>query len=99
MGKFALITEKRNIQLNDVRKESRKRFDELKEKNEKSAPIETGYLTIEIVENISSIKEWKKRHNVCYSMLPGIEENVYSEIGALKFERFPAQQLRICTTT
>ena len=60
MGKFALITEKRNIQLNDVRKETRKRFDELKEKNEKSAPIETGYLTIEIVENISSIKEWKK---------------------------------------
>ena len=60
MGKFALITEKRNIQLNDVRKESRKRFYELKEKNEKSAPIETGYLAIETVENISSIKEWKK---------------------------------------
>ena len=39
MGKFALITEKRNIQLNDVRKESTKRFYELKEKNEKSAPL------------------------------------------------------------
>ena len=39
MEKFALTTEKINIQLNDVRKESRNRFYESKEKNEKVFPL------------------------------------------------------------
>ena len=41
MEKSALTTEKINIQLDDVRKESRKRFYKSKEKkNGKSVPIE-----------------------------------------------------------
>ena len=42
MGKSALITEKINIQLNEVRKESRRRFYESKEKMEKVFPMKTN---------------------------------------------------------
>ena len=64
MEKSALAKEKINIQLNDVRKESRKRFYESKEKkNEKYVLTETKYLTIENVEKVNSIRHWKKRHN------------------------------------
>ena len=45
MEKSTLTNEKINIQLNDVRKESRKKFYEPKEKNEKRIPTETEYLT------------------------------------------------------
>ena len=47
MEKSALITEKINIQLDDVRKEFRRRFYESKEKNGKSVPIETEDSIIE----------------------------------------------------
>ena len=47
MEKSALITEKINIQLDDVRKESRRRFYESKEINGKSVSIETEYPIIE----------------------------------------------------
>ena len=57
MEKSALATEKINIQVNGVRKVSRKRFYELKEKNEKRLPSETEYLTIENVEKLSSIRQ------------------------------------------
>ena len=56
MEKSSLTKEKINIQLNDVRKESRKRFYESKEKNEKRVPTETEYLTIENVKKVSSIR-------------------------------------------
>ena len=42
MEKSALITEKINIQLNYVRKESRRRFYESKEKMEKVFPMKTN---------------------------------------------------------
>ena len=57
MEKSTLATEKINIQVNGVRKVSRKRFYELKEKNEKRLPSETEYLTIENVEKLSSIRQ------------------------------------------
>ena len=41
-------------------KESRKRFYESKEKNEKRVPTEAEYLTIENIEKVSSIRQWKK---------------------------------------
>ena len=47
MEKSALITENINIQLDDVRKESRRRFYESKEKKRKNFPTETEYPTIE----------------------------------------------------
>ena len=47
MKKSALITGKINIQLDDIRKESRSWFYESKEKNGKSVPTETKYPTIE----------------------------------------------------
>ena len=43
MEKSARIKEKINIQLDDVRKESRRRFYEPNKKNGKSVPIETEY--------------------------------------------------------
>ena len=61
-------TEKINIQQSDVRKESRKRFNETKEK--KGVTIEMKYLTIEMkyltignLENLSSIRQWKNGAN------------------------------------
>ena len=56
MEKSALTKEKINIQLNGVKKESRKRFYESKEENEKRVPTETEYFTIENVEKVSSIR-------------------------------------------
>ena len=49
---------------------------ESKEKNEKRVPTETEYLTIENVEKLSLIKQWKrgKTFIVGDSMLAGIEQ-------------------------
>ena len=58
--KSALTTEKLNIHLNDVIKESRKRFHESKKKEEERVSAETEYLTIENVQKVSSIRQWKK---------------------------------------
>ena len=76
MEKSALTKEKINIQLNDVRKESRKRFYESKKKNEKRVPTETEYLTTENVEKVSSIRQWKKVTTLIVgdSVLAGIEQ-------------------------
>ena len=75
MEKSALITEKINIQLDDFRKESRRSFYESKEKNGKSAPIETEYPAIENAGS-SSIRQWKKGTTLIVgdSMLAGMEE-------------------------
>ena len=75
MEKSALITEKINIQLDDFRKESRRSFYESKEKNGKSAPIETEYPAIENAGS-SSIRQWKKGTTLTVgdSMLAGMEE-------------------------
>ena len=59
MEKSALITEKIYFQLDDIRKESWRRFYESEEKNGKSVPIETEYQTIENAGS-SSIRQWKK---------------------------------------
>ena len=47
-----------------------------KKKYEKSAPTETKYLTIENVEKVTSIRQWKKGTTFIFgdTMLPGIEE-------------------------
>ena len=47
-----------------------------KKKNEKSAPTETKYLTIDNVEKVTSIRQWKKVTTfiVGNTMLSGIEE-------------------------
>ena len=75
MEKSSLTKEKINIQLNDVRKESRKRFYESKGKNEKRVRTETEYLTIESVEKVSSIRQWKRGKTLIVgdSMLACIE--------------------------
>ena len=54
LEKSALITEKINIQLDDVRKESRRRFYESEERNGKSVPNETEYQTIEKAGSVQS---------------------------------------------
>ena len=76
MEKSALTKEKISIQLNDVRKESRKRFYQSKEKYEKRVPTETEYLTIENVAKIGSIRQWKRGTTLITgdSMLAGIEQ-------------------------
>ena len=91
MEKSSLTKEKINIQLNDVRKESRKRFYESKEKNEKRAPTETGYLTIENVEKVSSIRQWKRGTTLIVgdSMLAGIEQKRISGYRNVKVRIFP----------
>ena len=63
--KSALITEKINIQLDEVRKESRRRFYESKEKKEKSVPIETEDQTIEKA-GPGSIRQWKKGRTLIF---------------------------------
>ena len=89
MEKSALITEKINIQLDDVRKESRRRFYESKEKNKKSVPIETEYPTIEYAGS-SSIRQWKKGTTLIVddSMLAGIEEKRISGNRSVKVHIF-----------
>ena len=49
---------------------------ESKEKNEKRVPTETEYLTIENVEKLSSIKQWKRGKTLIVgdSVLAGIEQ-------------------------
>ena len=90
MEKSALITEKINIQLEDVRKESRQRFYESKEKNGKTVPIETEYPIIESAGS-SSIRQWKKGTTliVSDSMLAGIEEKRISGNSSVKVRIFP----------
>ena len=76
MEKSALTTERINIQLDDIRKESRRRLYESKEKNGKSVPTETEYPIIETAEKVSSIRKWSKRKTVIVgnSLLAEIEE-------------------------
>ena len=90
MEKSALITEKINIQLEDVTKESRQRFYESKEKNGKTVPIETEYPIIECAGS-SSIRQWKKGTTliVSDSMLAGIEEKRISGNSSVKVRIFP----------
>ena len=66
MEKSISTKEKTNTQLNDVRKKSRKRFYESKEKNEKRVPTET--------EDLEKVTPIKKGTNLIVggSMLPGI---------------------------
>ena len=92
MEKSALTKEKINIQLNDVREESRKRFYESKKKNEKRVPTETEYLTIENVEKVSSIRQWKKVTTLIVgdSMLAGIEQKRISGNRSVKIRIFPS---------
>ena len=47
-----------------------------KKKNEKSVPFETKFLTIENVENMSSITQWKKCATLIVrdAVLAGVEE-------------------------
>ena len=101
MEKSVLTKEKFNVQLNNVRKESRKRFYESKETNEKRVPTETKYLTIENVEKVSSIRQWNRGTALIVGnlMLAGIEQKRISRIGKLKLAFSPVQQLMICTTT
>ena len=101
MEKSALTKEKINIQLNDVRKESRKRFYESKEKYEKRVPTETENLTVENVEKVSSIRQWKRSITLIVgdSILAGIEQKRIPEIGTLKFAFSLMQKLTTCTTT
>ena len=89
MEKSALITEKINIELDDVRKESRRRFYESKGKNKKSVPIETEYSTIEYAGS-SSIRQWKKGTTLIVddSMLAGIEEKRISGNRSVKVHIF-----------
>ena len=91
MEKSTLTKEKINIQLNDVRKKSRKRFYESKEKNEKRAPTETEYLAIENVEKVTSIRQWKRGTNLIVrgSMLAGIEQKRISGNKNVKVRIFP----------
>ena len=65
LEKSALITEKINIQLDDVRKESRRRFYESEERNGKSVPNETEDQTIEKAGS-SSIRQWKKGRTLIF---------------------------------
>ena len=90
MEKSAPITEKINIQLNDVRKESRRRFCESKEKNGKSVPIETEYPIIENAGS-SSIRQLKKGTTLIVGdfMLAGIEEKRISGNRSVKVRIFP----------
>ena len=90
MEKSALITEKINIQLDDFRKESRRSFYESKEKNGKSAPIETEYPAIENAGS-SSIRQWKKGTTLIVgdSMLPGMKEKRKTGNRSVKVRIFP----------
>ena len=90
MEKSALIAEKINIELDDVRKESRRKFYKSKEKNGKSVPTETEYPTFENAGS-SSIRQWKKGTNLIVrdSMLPGIEEKHISRNMNVKAHIFP----------
>ena len=91
MEKSALIKEKINIQLNDIRKEARKRFYESKEKKRKKrVPNETQYPTIENVEKVSSIRQWEKGTTLIVgdSMLAGIEQNCISGNRSIKVQIF-----------
>ena len=81
-----------NIQLNAVGKESRKRFCESKEKNEKRVHTETEYLTTENVEKVSLIRQWKKGTTLIVgdSMLAGIEQKrIYGNM-SVKVRIFPS---------
>ena len=91
MEKSALTKRKINIQLNDVRKESRERFYESKGKNEKRFPTETEYLTIGNVEKVSSIRQWKRGTTLIVgdSMLAGIEQKRISGNRNVKLRIFP----------
>ena len=101
VGSDPVAVRKSNIQLNDVRKKSRKRFYESKDKNEIIVPTESGYLTFENLEKVISIRQWKKDATLIVgdSILAGIEEKHIPEIGALKFAFCFVQQLTICSTT
>ena len=88
MEKSALITEKINIQLNYVRKESRRRFYESKEKMEKDFPMKanTQPLTFE-KSGPRSIRQWKKGTTLIAgdSMLAGTEEKATSRDNCMKY--------------
>ena len=89
MENSALITEKINIQLDDVRKESRRRFYESKKNNGKSIPIEIEYPTIENAGS-SSIRQWKKGTTLIVgdSVLARIEEKRISGNRSVKVRIF-----------
>ena len=91
MEKSALITERINIQLDDIRKESRRRLYESKEKNGKSVPTETEYPIIETAEKVSSIRKWSKRKTVIVgnSLLAEIEEKRISGNRSVKARSSP----------
>ena len=90
MEKSALITEKTNILLDDFRRESRRSFYESKEKNGKSAPIETEYPAIKNAGS-SSIRQWKKGTTLIVgdSMLAGMEEKRKTGNRSVKVRIFP----------
>ena len=89
--KSTLITEKINIQLDDVKKVSRRRFYELKEKNGKRVSIETEYPTMENTEKVISIRQWKKGATLIVgdSFLAGIEEKGICGNRSVKVRIFP----------
>ena len=91
MEKSVLTKEKLNVQLNKVRKESRKRFYESNETNEKRVPTETKYLITENVEKVSSIRQWNRATALIISnlMLAGIEQKRISGNRNVKVSIFP----------
>ena len=82
-----------------------------KKKMKKSVPIETEYPTIENVENVSSIRQWKQGSTpirqwkqgstlvAVDSMLAGIEEKRLSGNKSVKVRIFPRRNNTRCGTT
>ena len=83
MEKSALITEKINIQLDDARKESSRRFYESKKKDGKNVPIETEYPTIQNAEKVVLIRKWKKGTTLI------VGDSVLEGIRSVKVRIFP----------
>ena len=60
MEKSALITENINIQLDDVRKESRRRFYESKEKKGKTFPLKLNTQPLKMQDQVQIMEERHK---------------------------------------
>ena len=90
MEKSALIAEKKNIELDDVRKESRRRFYKSKEKNGKSIPIETEYPPLKTQDQVQ-LDNGRKAQTLSSvtQFYQELKKNIYPEIWALKLTFCP----------
>ena len=81
MEKSALIAEKKNIELDDVRKESRRRFYKSKEKNGKSVPIETEYPPLKTQDQVQ-LGNGRKAQTLSSvtQFYQELKKNIYPEI-------------------